>query len=313
MPVGRARGFQQAYRTLNLEGMVANGPKAETITAADLVALELPPVKWAVPEILPEGVTLLCGKPKLGKSWFALGLCVATATGGYALGTKQVEKGDALYLALEDNQRRMQKRLRKVLDGAAAPDSLHVALEWPRLDQGGIDELRAWLNDHPAARLVVIDTLAKARPEARGQNVYADDYAALEKLLPLAAEYGVAILVVHHLRKMGAADPLDEISGSTGLSGGVDGFLILKRDRGRHDAALHVDGRDVEEPTELALTWDQELAAWKLAGDAAEYRMSRGRAEILATLKLLGSVSARELSDYMDKSYENTRKLLSKM
>lgn len=220
-----------------------------------------------------------------GKSWLALGLCVATATGGRALGQKPVEGGDALCLALEDNERRLQKRLRKLLQGRGAPTRLHYATEWPRLSEGGADELRTWLIEHPNARLIVIDTLAKIRKPAKGQNVYAEDYEALEKLLPLAAEFGVAILVIHHLRKMAAPDPMDEISGSTGLSGGVDGFLILKRDRGRHDATLYVDGRDVEDPAELALKWDGELAAWILVGDAEEYRMSAERAEVFAALK----------------------------
>ncbi len=291
----------------------AEGRLPRTMTAAELIAEDLPPVRWAVPELLPEGVTLLCGKPKLGKSWFGLGLCVATAAGGYALGRKRVEKGDALYLALEDNRRRMQKRLKKVLAGGGAPERLHVAFEWPRLDEGGVEALRGWLDEHPGARLVIIDTLAKIRKPARGQNVFSEDYASLEKLLPLAAEYGVSIVVVHHLRKLSAADPLDEINASTGLSAGVDGFLILKRDRGRHDAALHVEGRDIEEPAELALTWDQELASWKLAGDAEEFRMSRARAEILAAVKELGRATAREVADHTGGEYENVRKLLSKM
>ena len=103
--------------------------KPETFTAAALMALELPPVRWAVPGVVPEGVTLLAGKPKLGKSWFTLGLGVATSTGGVALGTKRVEQGECLYLALEDNRRRLQKRLDKLLSGAKPPERLHIALE----------------------------------------------------------------------------------------------------------------------------------------------------------------------------------------
>ena len=231
-----------------------NGRIPETVTAADLMATELPPVRWGVRGVLPEGVTLLAGKPKLGKSWLALGLCVAVAAGGVALGTRQVEQGDVLYLALEDNRRRLQKRLGKMLCGPA-PEGLEIATAWPKLDEGGVEALGAWLGEHPEARLVAVDTLAKIRPRTRGQNVYQDDYAALEELLPLAAEHEVAIVVVHHTRKMAAADPLDEISGSTGLTGGVDGVLVLKRDRGKADAVLHVDGRDIEEPAEFALKW----------------------------------------------------------
>src|SRR5918992_3521750 len=101
-------------------------------TAAELMAEDLPPVRWVVPEILPEGVTFLAGKPKLGKSWMGLGLGIAVATGGVALGTKQVEQGEVLYLALEDNKRRIQNRLNKLLAGRPAPASLHITTAWPR-------------------------------------------------------------------------------------------------------------------------------------------------------------------------------------
>jgi AAA domain len=196
-----------------------NGRIPETVTATDLMAAELPPVRWVVPGVLPEGVTLLAGKPKLGKSWLVLGMCLAVAIGGVALGTRHVEQGEVLYLALEDNRRRLQKRLGKML-GGPAPRGLEMATTWPRLNEGGVEALGAWLLEHPEARLIAVDTLAKTRPLARGQNVYQEDYAALEELLPLAAEHGVAVVVVHHTRKMAAADPLDEISGSTGLTGG---------------------------------------------------------------------------------------------
>jgi len=277
------------------------------------MAVELPPVRWVVPGVLPEGVTLLAGKPKLGKSWLALGLCVAVAAGSVALGTRQVEQGDVLYLALEDNRRRLQKRLGKMLC-APAPEGLEMATAWPKLDEGGAEALRAWLQEHPEARLVAVDTLAKIRPRTRGQNVYQEDYAALEELLPLAAEHEVAIVIVHHTRKMAAADPLDEISGSTGLTGGVDGVLVLKRDRGKADAVLHVDGRDIEEPAEYALKWDAETASWTIVGDAEEYRISEERKEILGVLIEAGEfLSPGEVADVLGKPRNTIKQLLWRM
>src|SRR5215217_8368001 len=116
-----------------------------TITAAELMAKEFEPTRWVVPDVLPEGVTVLAGKPKKGKSWMALGMCEAVAAGGVALGTRRVEQGDTLYLALEDNKKRLKKRLQKVLNGATAPDNMHLHTEWPRLDEGGAEALDAWL------------------------------------------------------------------------------------------------------------------------------------------------------------------------
>jgi hypothetical protein len=262
--------------------------KAEpkTFSAADLMARKMAPPRWAVPGLVPEGVTVLAGKPKLGKSWLALGLCVATAIGGSALGMQQVEQGSCLYLALEDNPRRLQKRLKKLLVGDAAPAELYMATEWRRLNEGGAEDLERWLEGHPDCRLVIIDTLARFKPRTAGRRTqYDEDRDAVDPLIPIAAEHGVAIILVHHLREMESDDPLDMITGSVGLTGGVDGALVLKRRRGRANAELHADGRDIEKPVELALKWDARAATWTIIGDAEEYRLSERRRMILTVLE----------------------------
>lgn len=259
---------------------------ARIYTAAEIVAEELPPVKWAVEDILPEGVTFLAGKPKMGKSFMALGLGIAIATGGVALGTKRVERGDVLYLALEDNRRRIQNRLNKLLSGRPAPAKLHIATEWPRIGEGGADLLDDWVVIHPDARLVIVDTLARFKPHARGRrSQYDEDRDSVDPLIPIAADHNVAILLVHHLREAESEDPLDMIHGSAGLTGGVDGALVLKRKRGQADAYLHVDGRDIENPTELALKFDQNAATWTIVGGAEEYRLSEIRRAIVKVLE----------------------------
>jgi hypothetical protein len=281
------------------------------MTAAELMEMTFAPTRWVVPDVLPEGLSLLAGKPKKGKSWMALGMCEAVAVGGVAFGTRPVEQGDTLYLALEDNTKRLQKRLKKVLDGRAAPDRMHLHTVWPRLDEGGAEQLDAWLTEHPEARLVVIDTLAKIRKPTGGANVYAEDYAALELLLPLAAKHGVAIVVVHHLRKMAAADPMDEISSSTGLTAGVDGVLILRRTPGSKGPTLFVDGRDIEEPTEYALHWNMNTATWTIEGDAEEVHISKERADILLTLNRSPEpMTPKEVSDVTSGASRNSIRYL---
>ena len=289
--------------------------ESRVFTAAELLAEDLPPVRWTVPGVLPEGVTLLAGKPKLGKSWLALGLAVAVASGGTALETKRVERGDVLYLGLEDNRRRLQKRLRKILAGRVAPDGLHIATEWSRMDEGGAEALERWLREHPEARLVVVDILMRVRPcTSTNRGVYDADYEALESMQKLAGEYGIAILVVHHTRKLAAVDPVDEVSGSTGLSGGADAIWVLKRDRGRADAYLHVTGREVEEEAELALRWDTDLASWTLVGDAEEYRLSEERQAVLGALgRAGGPMSPKEIAEALDRSHGSVKVLLGQM
>lgn len=288
---------------------------ARIFTAAEIVAEELPPVKWVVPDILPEGVTFLAGKPKMGKSWMGLDLSIATATGGVALGTKRVERGEVLCLALEDNKRRIQNRLTKLLAGRPAPASLHITTEWPRLDEGGADLLGDWLAIHPAARLVIVDTLAMFKPHASGRrSAYDEDREAVAPLGPIAADHGVAILLVHHLRETESDDPLDMITGSVGLTGGVDGALVLKRQRGRADAFLHVEGRDIENPTELALKLDPNAATWAIVGDAEEYRLSEQRSALLRVLLNADEpLGPKELAEMTDAKYGATRELLSRM
>jgi hypothetical protein len=284
-------------------------------TAEQLMAEDFPPVRWAVPGIMPEGLSVLAGHPKIGKGWLVLGTGIAIATGGVALGKVRVQQGDCLYLALEDNRRRLYGRIGKLLGNRAAPPRLHLVTDWPPLDEGGLEDLDDWLAIHPDARAVFIDTLKMVRPRVSGnKGIYDADYEALEPLVPLAAEHRVAIVVVHHTRKLAAADPLDEISGSTGLSGAADGVLVLKRDRGRADAYLHVTGREIEEEAELALRWDPDTAGWTLAGDAAEYRLNEERTRVLRVLEEAGEpMGPREVADTLGGDYNATRQRLYQM
>jgi hypothetical protein len=271
-------------------------------SAAEIMAKELPPVRWVVPDILPEGVTFLAGKPKMGKSWMVLGLGIAVATGGVALGTKLVEQGEVLYLALEDNERRIQNRLNKLLASRPAPSNLHITNEWPRLDEGGADLLDDWVAVHPNTRLVIADTLAMLKPRANGRRTqYDEDREVVSPLAPIAADHNIALVPIHHLREAESDDPLDMIHGSAGLTGGVDGALVLKRKRGQADAYLHVDGRDIENPAELALKWDADTVSWTVMGDAEEYRRSETRLKIHKALEEadepLGAKDIAELTD----------------
>jgi len=259
------------------------------VSAVELLQKQFSPVAWAVADVLPEGAFLLGGRPKMGKSWLALSLALAVATGGRALGRATVQQGDVLVLALEDNERRLQERLRKLLAGDERADVSRLTLrtDCPRLDKGGTLVVQAWLEEHPDARLVVVDTLAKVKPRRRtGGDAYADDYDAVQPFVELAKRHRVTLLIITHLRKLGMnEDVFDAITGTLGTTGGVDGALVLARERGRAEAVLHVTGRDLPRDLELALTWDETTAQWTIAGTAEEYRLTKLQAAIIGVIR----------------------------
>jgi hypothetical protein len=267
---------------------------------------------------LPEGLTLLAGKPKLGKSWLALSVALSIAAGCAALGAQPVAKGDVLYLALEDNARRLQSRAKRLLTSIPeTPNNLDFALDWPRLGEGGLAYLEEYCKAHPQLRLVVIDTWARVAPPSgeRRCSQYAGDYEARTPLKRLADTYHVSILAVHHLRKTGSHDVLDEIIGSTGVTGAVDGAMILKRDRGQTDATPFVTGRDIEREQQLALNFDTVTALWTLVGNAEELCCTRARQDMLDLLREQGpdGMKTREIAEALQKNYDTTRSLLRKM
>jgi hypothetical protein len=322
---GFKAAFQQALDLAEPLGGVHTHPATSSceyipapFTLPELLARQLPPVQWAIPEILPEGLTILASKPKLGKSWLALALALAVASGGVALGTYPVTQGEVLYLALEDNERRLQSRAKQLLASmSAVPNTIAFELRWPRLDQGGLMYLEEYLQTHPQVRLVVVDTWARVSPKSknRQRSQYQDDYEALTPLKYLADTYRVSILAIHHLRKMRGDDVLDEITGSIGLTGVVDGALILKRERGQHEATLFVTGRDIEQEQQLALRFDAQTALWTLMGNAEEVKRTKERQEILDLLseQFPEGMNPRQVAEALQKNYHTTRCLLRKM
>ena len=191
---------------------------------------------------------------------------------------------------------------------------LHMATEWARVDEGGAEALDDWLAVHPDAGLVVVDILKVVRPSVSGnRGIYDADYEALQSMQRLAGTHGLSVLVVHHTRKMAASDPVDEVSGYSGLSGGADGIMVLKRDRGKADAYLHVTCREIENEAELALKWNTALASWTLAGDADEYRLSEERRSLLEALRAGGGMSPKEIAEALGKSVGSVKVLLGEM
>lgn len=286
------------------------------ISAEELLKLELPEPRWAIPGILPQGLAILSAKPKMGKSTLALNVSIAISTGAMALGCIKVEKGAVLYLALEDTPRRLQGRIRKMIgDSAATPKDLQLCTEWPRMDSDGIQRLEEEIQEISNLRLVVIDTLALVRPAPKGgsPNVYAQDYKDASDIKKLADQYEVPILVVHHFRKAQSADVFEMISGSSGLTGAADTLLAMNSTTGQANAVLYVKGRDVE-MGEYAMSFDPSTMSWTLTGHAEEIQTTRRKQKVFNALRQSHkSLSPAELAEMTELPYKYIQKTLASL
>ena len=268
-------------------------PSLDTITAADLQQKDLPPIRFIVDKLLSVGLNILASPPKYGKSWMVLALCLAVASGGRFLGYMTNQCG-CLYLALEDSQRRLKTRMNKLLAGKAAPGGFHFATMASPIDNGLFDELEDFLKKHPDTGLIVVDTLQRVRGASQGkEGAYAADYREVGALKAFADQHNVALLLVHHLRKMkDDGDPFNMISGTNGIMAASDTTMVLtKEKRGDSNATFSVVGRDVES-SDTVLRFNKDTCYWENLGDADWFAEQQARQEyqespIVKTIKKL--------------------------
>jgi hypothetical protein len=262
-----------------------------TETAAQLQQVQFPPRRQVVAGILPEGCYLLAGPPKVGKSYFGLEIGLAITSGGPCLGGLIPDPGSALYLILEGGRRRHQERLRNLVGNVVQwPTNFHHADKWPRQKgdgdktkvECGIEYLDAWCDMHPDARVVIIDILEKFRPP-RCRDIYKADYDALAALAAFAERRAILVVVLHHTRKGSSIDPVEEISGTQGIAGGADGYLVFRRTGFNRANLIRGGGRDVA-PAEWAMSFSGETFRWTILGDVDEVRAKNDRKRILEFL-----------------------------
>ena len=288
--------------------------KLNTIDGASLMSQPLHPPNFVVDTLLSQGLHILAGSPKVGKSWLALWLAVTVAKGEpvWNMATRQ---GTTLYLGLEDSVLRIQNRLFEIAEDA--PDSVHFCTECAPIGQGLEKQIENFSMEHPGTVLVIIDTLQMVRPIH--DTTYANDYRDLSVLKRLADRLGLAILLIHHLRKEKAEDVFHRISGTTAISGAVDSsFTLVEERRGCGRAKLTCIGRDIEY-RELELRRSEENV-WELVSDSREEPVLR---EDRIVILLSAFMSTRtifigtptELSEKIDpdKSEGVTPKKISRM
>lgn len=239
------------------------------IDGETLMDMRLPPTKFCVDTLLPQGVSILGGTPKIGKSWLVLDLCVRIAK-GEPLWDLPTHRGTTLYLCLEDPLRRVQERLNCITD--EVPANAFFATAAGTLADGLCEQIKSFVAEHPDTVLVAIDTFQIVR-NSTADTSYANDYDEVRKLKQLADELNISLLLVHHLRKQGDSDPLNKLSGTTGISGAVDAAFVLDQSkRNATGATLICTGRDIAY-RELELNFSKEKFVWERISDSLDNPM----------------------------------------
>ena len=233
-----------------------------TVSMTELYDTVYPPRKPIVNDLLYSGTYLFVGAPKVGKSFFMGQLAYHVAM-GLPLWEYEVHQGTVLYLALEDDYARLQRRLSRMF-GVEETSNLYFATQAKSVSEGLDQQLEGFIREHPDVRLIIIDTLQKVREIGGDRYSYASDYEIVTKLKTFSDKYGICLLVVHHTRKMEAEDSFDMISGTNGLLGAADGgFVLSKEKRTSNAAVLDVTGRD-QEDQRLHLTKNPKTLVWEL-------------------------------------------------
>jgi hypothetical protein len=272
-------------RAANTNGHDDEPHQLEVGGADELDRLTFPPLEWIVEGLLPIGLGLLVGKPKLGKSWLALDIGLACACGTPALFKATTRRCAVLYLSLEDNKRRLQSRMRKVLAGEPAPHDFRYSFESPP-GMACLAAIDGYLNSNPDCKFVIVDPFAKVRGNPDGRkSAFQQDYSDIGAFHALANRRQIALLLVHHARKQDASDPMDSINGTTAMLAATDTALILNRTRGEDVAQLSITGRDIEDLGDLALSWERTVCKWKILGDAQTVRQETIQSRIFNYLR----------------------------
>lgn len=237
----------------------------QTVSMTELYEMVYPGKPPVIDKFLYPGTYLFVGAPKVGKS-FMMAQIAYHVSSGTPMWQYAVRKGTVLYLALEDDYRRLQERLYRMFGTETTPD-LFFSVASKSLNEGLLDQLNTFLNEHPDTNLVIIDTLQKVR-EAEGDTYsYAKDYDIIAGLKAFADRTGICLILVHHTRKQKSDDSFDRISGTNGLLGAADGaFIMYKSKRTDGDATIEVSGRD-QPDKHFLLSRNKETLCWDFKGE----------------------------------------------
>jgi predicted ATP-dependent serine protease len=266
-----------------------------------------------ITDLLYSGVTLFAGRPKVGKSWLTLLMALAVAIGKELFGRFSIERpGRVVYVALEEPQKRTHTRLRKLLEKPdVALGNMHFIYQLDPLMSGGALQLDAYLEVNPASLMIIDTLLAVVRANGK-RDVLRSDYEEVNVLRQLAEKHDVAIIVVHHLRKMGADYGLDAVAGTTGITAACDAVWTLRRQSGG-ECLLEITGREMEEKTYSLKFSDGDPFGWKLIGEGEQVKLSEERREIIELLRDEAPLKPAKIAILLKKNAVTVRRLLQRL
>lgn len=255
--------FEEKFAQMQRELRKAMDPSyMKTVTMSELYDTAYLSKPSIIDGILYPGTYLFVGAPKVGKSFMMAQLAYHVST-GKPLWENEVRQGKVLYLALEDDYSRLQKRLYRMF-GTEGTNNLFFSVSAKNLNGGLFEQLEKFIEENPDTRLIIIDTLQKVRESGAEKFSYANDYEVIAQLKNFSDRYGICLLLVHHTRKQNSGDKFDMISGTNGLLGAADGaFLLQKEKRTAKTATLDISGRD-QQDQRLFLVRNEERLVWEL-------------------------------------------------
>jgi len=279
-------------------------------TAAELMKLELPPPQWLIEGLLPEGLTVLSGAPKIGKSWLSLQIALSITTASPLFGRAPASEKSVLLLALEDNERRLQERISKC--GLTPSENFCLTTEW----QDGVSGLKQFLLDNRNIKLCIIDTLAVFLPsqDAKGRNAYDADVTRMRELHNLRRDTGTSLLMIHHDKQGEDSDWASKMNGSSGVIGTADTLIRLSvQKRGSKQAKLQVTGRDVAD-LELNLKLDDTTMSWQIYKEQDDRQLTALQNDVLQLVPLTpASIRSREIANKLAKEQSQISDILKKL
>jgi RecA-family ATPase len=285
-----------------------------SMSDADLAQAELDETRWAVPQMIPEGLTLFCGPPKVRKSFAVLDAAESIANDQKWLGAFACEPGEVLYLGLEDNESRLKARTGawfRAHPGCEPQGRCHFETEWSDAASGGLADLEAYLDDFQNTRLVVIDTLDKIQPVAHSYNA---SRPTIGRLSTLGRKHHTAIVGVHHMYRTGSRNrPIwERVQGSIGAFAAADAAFALIRNQDTGQLQLHQTGKDVIE-TSFVLIEENGILRADLQAAMDVEATTESRSDVIRAIQVNPGSDARTLAAFLERETNNVRQQLHHM